>query len=290
MNVATSVCPYFRFSLRYCMSPGEIHGPRRNYIQSFNLIEAGEGKLHTETGTVALYPGVHIYTPSGKKHTWEASRTNPFIYRIVFFEWNYRDRPGIVYPSDYIADFGRPAIEEYIEPPLPQTVPEYIVLDDTTEWNRLFAPILSNYDVYDKSRFPASMRIQGHFQLFLDYMLNHAMQPKSYMDRRIKKFIQTIEETGSAPAPGTIAQWTEQNGMSRSHFHYLFKLHTGTTPHAYWAEHRIKRTCRDLIETTATITEIADNHQFESVQYYAKLFHKVIGLTPGEFRRRNRIY
>lgn len=290
MRVVASISPYFRFSLRYCMSPGEIHGPRITYIQSFNLIESGEGKLHTEVGTVDLYPGVHIFMTSGKKHTWEAAKKDPFVYRIVFFEWNYTERPGVVYPSDYISDHNLPPIEEYIEPSIPHDFPEYGVLEDMAEWNRLFTPILSDYDVYDKSRFPASLRIQGQSQLFLDYILNYVMQPSSYMDWRIKKFMQAVEEDSLDLVSQNIEQWTKQIGMSRSHFHDLFKKQTGFTPNAYWTEQRIKRTFHDLIETPETITAIADKNRFESVHYYSKLFHKLVGLTPGEFRRRNRIY
>ncbi|WP_135553710.1 helix-turn-helix domain-containing protein [Paenibacillus cymbidii] len=283
--------PFFRFSLRYIMSPGEIHGPRTTYIQSFNLIESGTGTLHTDDGPLPLFPGVHAYVPSGKPHRWEASRDNPFIYRIVYFEWNYRERPGVVYPSDFLADRGSPVNASFIEPAVHEPLVEYTVLDDAdaAEWNRLFAPILSNYDVYDAGRFPGSLRIQGQFLLFLDFVINTAMQPKTFADRRVKAFMQAAQAGEPELTHDNIEHRAERHGLSRSHFHDLFKRQTGTTPNAYWSEQRIKRTFRELIETTETITRIAERHRFESVHYYAKLFRKVVGLTPGEFRRRNRV-
>lgn len=284
------ISPYFRFSLQYSMHPGEVHGPRITYIPSFNLIVSGEGKLTTEEGTFDLCPGAHVYMAAGKRHQWTADKRHPFVYRIVFFEWNYAERPGVVFPSDFIVERDAPAVKAYIEETEPEGLVPYMALDaaQTAEWNRLFQPILSNYDVYDMGRFPSSLRIQGHFQLFLDYVLGELMQPKARPDWRVKKFMQAAEEQGEARLP-SIEQWTRDMGMSRSYFQHLFKRQTGTTPNAYLQDRRIRGTFRDLIETTDTITAIAERHGFESVHSYAKLFRKLVGVTPGEYRRRNRI-
>lgn len=281
--------PFFRFSLRYCMSPGEVHGPRITYIPSLNLIESGAGELITANGRIALRPGVQIYMVPGKRHAWKASQRDPFVYRIVFFEWNYRERPGIVYPNDFLVDPHSRLVEEYIAPPIAHAFPEYTVLEDMKEWIRRFTPIHSNYEVYDRSRFPGSLRMQGDFLLFMDYVLNHAMAPKVYGDRHVRRFVKAIAEGDRTLLEGTVEEWTAANGISRSHFHHRFKQQMGATPHAYLTGRRIVRTFEELIGNSATITAIAEKHGFRSVHHYAKLFLKETGLTPGEFRRRNRL-
>jgi AraC family transcriptional regulator len=282
--------PFLRFSLRYCMAPKEVNGPRISYIQSVYLIEEGEGKIYYETDAVDLFTGVHIYLPSGKIHTIVSGDKKPIIFRCVFFEWNYSFRPGVIYRNDYLPELCKPINNDYIEPLLPLRLSEYNLLDDTKEWNYFFNSISSNVDIYNTSHFPDSLRIQGKFQLFLDYILSIIMQTKVIKDHRIEKMIKQMENENDSLMEGNIERWAESMGFSRSYFHYLFKLQTGFTPNLFRNTIRIKSTISEIINTNKTITKIAEDHCFESVHSYTKLFRKIMGETPGEFRRRYRIY
>ncbi len=72
-------------------------------------------------------------------------------------------------------------------------------------------------------------------------------------------------------------------GMSRFHFHRLFKAITGVTPSAYAAAHRAKRV-RDELSRRDTVTEAIFEAGFNSSgRFYAKT-SEVLGMTPSTFR------
>lgn len=292
MSFASSAAsfPFFRFSLRYCMSPNEVNGPRISYLQSVYFIEQGEGTFLYEDKIYNLTPGIQIYIPSGKKHKWVSSGTKPIVFLCVFFEWNYAYRPNIKYRNDYLAELGTPIIESFIDKIPEINISEYIVLNSTGEWIRLYNNITSNIDVYDTKHFPSSIGIQGQFHLFLDYIIKQSVNTKTFVDKRIYRIIEKMKNPNTDFPKQNVEELANSMGLSRSHFHYLFKMYTGTTPNKYWNEQRINSTLTDLIHLNISITEIAAKYNFESVHYYSKLFHKVMGITPSQFRSRFKLY
>ena len=67
-------------------------------------------------------------------------------------------------------------------------------------------------------------------------------------------------------------------------FRRAFAHHTGLSPHQYFLDIRLTR-ARDLLaQTPLSIKDIAFRLGFEEPQYFCKLFHKKVGLTPGVWR------
>jgi AraC family transcriptional regulator of adaptative response/methylated-DNA-[protein]-cysteine methyltransferase len=72
-------------------------------------------------------------------------------------------------------------------------------------------------------------------------------------------------------------------GMSRFHFHRVFKTVTGVTPNAYAAAYRARRV-RDELPRRDTVTEAIYGAGFSSSgRFYAKS-SEVLGMTPTQFR------
>jgi AraC family transcriptional regulator of adaptative response/methylated-DNA-[protein]-cysteine methyltransferase len=72
-------------------------------------------------------------------------------------------------------------------------------------------------------------------------------------------------------------------GMSRFHFHRVFKTVTGVTPKAYAAAYRARRV-RDELPRRDTVTEAIYGAGFSSSgRFYAKS-SEVLGMTPTQFR------
>jgi AraC-like DNA-binding protein len=71
-------------------------------------------------------------------------------------------------------------------------------------------------------------------------------------------------------------------------FRRAFAHHTGLSPHQYSLDIRLTR-ARDLLaQTSLPIKEIGARLGFEEPQYFCKLFHKKVGLTPGDWRAQAR--
>ena len=72
-------------------------------------------------------------------------------------------------------------------------------------------------------------------------------------------------------------------GVSRFHFHRMFKAHTGVTPKAYAAAHRAKRV-RSELARRASVTEAIYAAGFNSNSRFYATANQALGMTPKSFR------
>src|SRR5438046_9349948 len=81
----------------------------------------------------------------------------------------------------------------------------------------------------------------------------------------------------------TLEALAEASGMSRFHFHRVFKATTGVTPKAYAAAHRAQRV-RDELGRTGTVTEAIYGAGFNSNGHFYATASDLLGMTPTTFR------
>ncbi|MGK9233444.1 bifunctional DNA-binding transcriptional regulator/O6-methylguanine-DNA methyltransferase Ada [Inquilinus limosus] len=91
------------------------------------------------------------------------------------------------------------------------------------------------------------------------------------------RMIETAEEMPS------LDELAEAAGLSRYHFHRLFKSVTGVTPKAYADAHRADR-MRDELAQTATVTEAIYGAGFNSNGRFYAAAPERLGMTPTAFR------
>src|SRR5215831_16421545 len=96
----------------------------------------------------------------------------------------------------------------------------------------------------------------------------------------VTKACHLIEATEDMPNLDALA---EAAGMSRFHFHRIFKTITGVTPKAYAAAHRAQRV-RDELARTDTVTEAVYSAGFHSNGRFYATSSEVLGMTPTNFR------
>ncbi len=136
-------------------------------------------------------------------------------------------------------------------------------------------------------------------QLFLDFAANalntHFAQAYGGM------------HSANAPARGGLAPWQERRSkdlissrlegdislgelaaqcrLSRSHFARAFKRTTGFSPHEWLLHRRVEAAKQMLRETETVISEIALACGFADQSHLTKVFSKLVGATPGVWRR-----
>src|SRR5215813_12258732 len=96
----------------------------------------------------------------------------------------------------------------------------------------------------------------------------------------VTKACHLIEAAEDMPNLNTLAAAA---GMSRFHFHRVFKTLTGVTPKAYAAAHRAQRV-RDELARTDTVTEAIYGAGFNSNGRFYATSSEVLGMTPTNFR------
>jgi AraC family transcriptional regulator len=77
-------------------------------------------------------------------------------------------------------------------------------------------------------------------------------------------------------------------GYSTFHFARKFALAMGTSPHRYISRIRLDNAMAELAAGKLPLSEIALNAQFSSQASFTRAFHRAIGMTPQEYRRRRR--
>lgn len=87
----------------------------------------------------------------------------------------------------------------------------------------------------------------------------------------------------SAPEEPSLEVLARSAGMSRYHFHRIFKSVTGLTPKAYAAAHRQKRV-REELPRAATVTEALYDAGFNSNGRFYSAATRMLGMTPTAFR------
>lgn len=75
--------------------------------------------------------------------------------------------------------------------------------------------------------------------------------------------------------------------MSERHFFRLFKRRTGQTFHEFVQHARVRTACELLQCTSQKIGYIAESVGYSDTESFYRVFKRIVGTTPGDFRRRH---
>lgn len=77
-----------------------------------------------------------------------------------------------------------------------------------------------------------------------------------------------------------------ETGVSASHFSRLFQTQTGHSPIDYFIQLKVQRACRLLDNSGLMIADVAREMGFDDQFYFSRVFRKVMGMSPAEYRKR----
>jgi len=106
---------------------------------------------------------------------------------------------------------------------------------------------------------------------------------RALSDARIGAVVRSMHE--KIEQPWTVAELASTAGMSRSAFALRFKEVVGETPLDYLTRWRVYRAAVLLREGDKKLTEIANAVGYDSHGSFNKTFKRIVGVTPGEYRR-----
>ncbi len=72
------------------------------------------------------------------------------------------------------------------------------------------------------------------------------------------------------------------------HINRLMKIYTKRTLHEYITDYRLHIAKHCLLTTTLNVTAVAEKTGFSSYTYFIKIFRERIGLSPLQYRKRNK--
>jgi LacI family transcriptional regulator len=105
-------------------------------------------------------------------------------------------------------------------------------------------------------------------------------------DPRVAKAIRFVRENACRGVDVTAV--ARAAGMSRRDLEKKFAYWLGRSPLEEIQETRFRRVRQLLLETELLLPQIAELAGFEYQEYMVRFFKKRTGLSPGQYRRRNR--
>lgn len=87
----------------------------------------------------------------------------------------------------------------------------------------------------------------------------------------------------------TLTEIAEYSGFSPSYLSAVFKKRTGFAPLTYFNHLKIRHACRMLTDSDMKMNTICHKVGIKDPYYFSRLFSKVIGMSPSEYRRRSEI-
>jgi AraC family transcriptional regulator len=141
------------------------------------------------------------------------------------------------------------------------------------------------------ARQASPLRVQGLAQLIATHLAkNYAEIPQdarcanaSLPGFKLKQITDWVD--AHLDAEFDLDQLAAQAGLSRFHFHRLFKEATGVSPAKYQLNTRINEARRRLRETKQSVVAIAIDLGFSSPSHFAQVFRRETRMTPSEYRR-----
>lgn len=234
--------------------------PRPHFCMA--LILEGEGifKVTGEKETINVIPGDIIFVPIASRYISEWSANPICSYISMHFIFDF---PGF---------FSRQKNFKL----------QKITASDFDEAKNIFEYVLENYNKHEES---VQLKVLSKFYEILSEILPKLkIKKEKPLDLRINKAIEYIEQNYTENTP--IALLAGISNMSVSRFFPCFKKNTGITPIEYLNHYRINRAIILLMnDNDLSIENISETVGFESSAYFRRVFKKVTGKTPREYRK-----
>src|SRR4029077_20345224 len=98
--------------------------------------------------------------------------------------------------------------------------------------------------------------------------------------RRIKEFVDAKMEDEL-----TVCEMAQSVELSTAHFSRMFRKSTGESPHRFVLRHRVERATEMLRAAEARVLDVAVACGFKTQQHFARVFRRMRGASPTEYRQ-----
>lgn len=127
--------------------------------------------------------------------------------------------------------------------------------------------------------------------IFLDYMsfLAREIKNESKKSAKYAKLLPALREIENNPFPHkTNEEYAALCGIDAYYFIHLFKEVTGLSPLKYATDLSMRKAGKLIGETDMDVGDISSSLGYDDPCYFSRKFRKFYGLTPSEYRKRQR--
>lgn len=128
-----------------------------------------------------------------------------------------------------------------------------------------------------------------HLQRFYDRQFTTRHKENSDIVRLFENNLKQYFSKKYPESIPTVAYFAEKANLSPSYFSDLIRKETGTNPKDFISLFMIEEAKRRLVETDDDISEVAYRLGFEYPAHFTRMFKRLAGMTPKEYRMNNNL-
>lgn len=177
---------------------------------------------------------------------------------------------------------------KYVDPVIQDSMLPAICIDQSEPWHKPFREYLLRIIDLDEKKpdfyeLDITICLQSMWRLLLEHITYEpqASRENSLEYDRIKKILSYIEENYQNKI--TLNDIAGHIHLCESECTRLFKRHMNTTLFAFLQEYRIERSL-EFLQDNQPVSAVADKAGFSDPNYYSKVFAKIKGCSPREYR------
>ena len=224
-----------------------------------------------------LKEGYIVFNNSGALHSGTMENQKDCAYIPVTFD------------SRLIYGFFQSTVNsKYVDPVIQDSMLPAICIDQSEPWHKPFREYLLRIIDLDEKKpdfyeLDITICLQSMWRLLLEHITYEpqASRENSLEYDRIKKILSYIEENYQNKI--TLNDIAGHIHLCESECTRLFKRHMNTTLFAFLQEYRIERSL-EFLQDDQTVSAVADKAGFSDPNYYSKVFAKIKGCSPREYR------
>ena len=178
---------------------------------------------------------------------------------------------------------------KYVDPVFQDSMLPAICIDQSEPWHKPFREYLLRIIDLDEKKpdfyeLDITICLQSMWRLLLEHITYEpqASRENSLEYDRIKKILSYIEENYQNKI--TLNDIAGHIHLCESECTRLFKRHMNTTLFAFLQEYRIERSL-EFLQADQPVSAVADKAGFSDPNYYSKVFAKIKGCSPREYRK-----
>ena len=225
-----------------------------------------------------LKEGDIVFNNSGALHSGTMENQEDCTYIPVTFD------PRLIYGF-----FQSTINSKYVDPVIQDSLLPAICIDQSEPWHRPFREYLLRIIALDKKKpdfyeLDITICLQSMWRLLLEHITYEpqASRENSLEYDRIKKILSYIEDNYQNKI--TLNNIAGHIHLCESECTRLFKRHMNTTLFAFLQEYRIERSL-EFLQSGEPVSTVALNTGFSDPNYYSKVFAKIKGCSPREYRK-----
>jgi len=256
----TDIGYYPKAKFHYVERPGGSN----QHIIIYNV--EGSGWVEIERKRTTLSPSQFVVIPADAPHKYAANEADPWTIYWVHFKGEM---------ASYIVELLRQNSKSY--------KPDLAYSENRI---RLFEDIYSNLEKgYGSDNLRYVNMIFYHFLSSLLYEDKFNSSEKKKEDDVIAGTIELMQKRIHTVV--SLQELARFAHLSVSHFSAIFRARTGYSPIEYFNHLKIQKACQYLSFTGMTVKETAASVGIEDQYYFSRMFSKLMGHSPVEYRKRS---